>query len=86
MTDSAPPDMLPVGNIRDYAVFFSALIPKQRTSVMPRVLVPLTDTVLLLRGKPVRWLHTGEFGECTEKVSIDKNAIYKVFSGKGMDF
>jgi hypothetical protein len=74
---------LPYGNVRDPGSFFSALVPKQRTAVTPKALVPLVDTVLLVRGRPVRWLCNGSGGEATEKLSTDREAMLRVFKEAG---
>jgi CheY-like chemotaxis protein len=71
------------GIVRDYATFFSALVPRQKTAVAPRAVVPLVDTVLLLKGKPQRWLHSTQSGEATEKVHADKESIHAAFRQSG---
>ena len=72
MSDPLP---VPFGNKKDAHSFFSALVQKQRTSVAPKALVPLVDTMLLAKGRPIRWLCTGDEGEATEKLSTDREAL-----------
>ena len=71
------------GNVRMPLDFYTALVPRQRTSVAPKALVPLVDTMLLARGKPTRWLCTGEGGEASEKLSTDRDALLRVFRANG---
>ena len=73
----------PFGTERDVGTFFSALVPKNKTAAAPRALVPLVDTVLLAKGRPTRWLCTGEQREATEKLSTDREAMLRVFSAAG---
>ena len=83
--DKAAPGGVPIpfGNARDSLAFYSALVPRQRTSVAPKALVPLVDTMLLARGKPTRWLCSGEGGESSEKLSTDKDALFRVLKQTG---
>jgi hypothetical protein len=78
----AAPDALkvppPFGVVRDVGAFFSALVPKNKTAAAPRALVPTVDVVLTAKGRPVRWLCTGEGGETTEKLSTDRAAMLRV--------
>lgn len=67
------------GLVRDYSTFFNALVPRQKTAVAPRAVVPLVDTVLLLKGKPQRWLYSTQSGEATEKVHADKESVHAAF-------
>lgn len=74
---SAPPPPVgglpvPFGNKKDAHSFFSALVPKQRTAVAPKALVPTIETMLLAKGRPTRWVATGEEGEATEKLSTNR--------------
>ena len=71
------------GTLRDYSHFFNALVPRQKTSIAPRVIVPLVDTVLLLKGKPQRWLHSSASNEATEKLHVDKESIHSTFRQSG---
>lgn len=71
------------GTLRDYSSFFNALVPRQKTSIAPRVIVPLIDTVLLLKGKPQRWLHSSASNEATEKLHVDKESIHSAFRQSG---
>jgi hypothetical protein len=71
------------GTVRDYSSFFNALVPRQKTSIAPRVIVPLIDTVLLLKGKPQRWLHSSASNEATEKLHVDKESIHSAFRQSG---
>jgi len=41
--------------------------------------VPVVDCVLLNKGRLVRWICTGEEGEATEKLSTDREALFRVF-------
>ncbi len=67
------------GIVRDPQVFYNALVPRQKTSVAPRALVPLVDTVLMIKGKCQRWLHSTTSQEATEKVHVDKESIHATF-------
>ncbi len=80
----APPFSIAYGVARDYAAFFSALVPRQKTAVAPRAVVPLCDTVLLVKGKPQRWLYSvASTGEATEKLTVDKDAVLTAFKQQG---
>ena len=57
------------------ATFFAALVPRRATAVQPAALVPLADTVFLVRGRPVRWLHTDGGGQAAERPAADKEAV-----------
>ena len=74
---------VPFGNVRDALSFYTSLVPRQRTAVAPKALVPLVDTVLLAKGKLTRWLCTGEGGEASEKLSTDREALLRVFKANG---
>jgi hypothetical protein len=74
------------GIARDYATFYNALVPRQKTAVAPRAVVPIVDTVLLAKGKPQRWLHSTQSGEATEKVHADKESIHASFRQAGASF
>ena len=74
---------VPFGNVREALSFYTALVPRQRTSVAPKALVPLVDTMLLAKGKLTRWLCTGEGGESSEKLSTDRDALLRVFRANG---
>ena len=76
----------PFGVVRDVLAFYNALVPKNKTSAAPRALVPLVDTVLLAKGRPTRWLCTGDSGESTEKLSVDREAMLRVFVSAGAFF
>lgn len=71
------------GNAREAGTFYSALVPKQHTAVAPKALVPITDTILLVRGRIVRWLCGSPSGEASEKLSTDRDAILRVFRDTG---
>jgi hypothetical protein len=73
----------PFGVVRDVGAFYSALVPKHKTASAPRALVPTVDVVLTAKGRPVRWICTGESGETTEKLSTDKAAMLRVFQTAG---
>ena len=73
----------PFGVARDVIAFYNGLVPKNKTAAAPRALVPLVDTVLLAKGRPTRWLCTGEGGEATEKLSVDREAMLRVFNEAG---
>ena len=73
---------MPFGNVRDGLSFYSALVPRQKSSVAPKALVPIVDCMLLNKGRLVRWLCTGDEGEATEKLSTDKEALLRVFRQK----
>lgn len=72
------------GVVRDHLAFYNALVPKQKTSVAPRAVVPLCDTVLLLKGKPQRWLCSDAKQEATEKMHVDKESIHATFRQYGL--
>ncbi len=74
---------VPFGNLRDALSFYTSLVPRQRTAVAPKALVPMVDTVLLAKGKLTRWLCTGEGGEASEKLSTDREALLRVFKANG---
>ena len=74
---------VPFGNVREALSFYTALVPRQRTAVAPKALVPLVDTMLLAKGKLTRWLCTGEGGESSEKLSTDRDALLRVFRANG---
>ena len=67
------------GLARDAATFFAALVPRRATAVQPAALVPLADTVFLVRGRPVRWLHTDGGGQAAERPAADKEAVHAHF-------
>jgi hypothetical protein len=77
------PSLAAYGPERDYATFYAALIPKQKTAVVPKAVVPLVDTVLMAKGKPIRWLHSLASNEATEKVHVDKESIHASFRQQG---
>jgi hypothetical protein len=74
---------VPFGNKKDAHSFFSALVPKQRTAVAPKALVPLVDTMLLAKGRPTRWLATGEEGDASEKLSTNKDELLNACKAVG---
>ena len=85
---AAPPPLtgqlpVPFGNKKDAHSFFSAFVPKARTAVAPKALVPLVDTMLLAKGRPTRWLATGEEGEASEKLSTNKDELLNACKAVG---
>lgn len=80
---AAPIPGPPYGTVRDATTFYSALVPKQKTAVLPKVSVPLVDTVIVVKGKPIRWLHSTASGEATEKLHVDKESIHATFRTAG---
>lgn len=73
----------PFGVARDVRAFYSSLVPQQKSATAPRALVPTVDVVLTAKGRPTRWLCTGDGGEATEKLSTDKGAMLRVFQAAG---